>query len=104
MEISNKTESHPEKLEDRPYIRYDPGVEKIPENEEEDIKAVADMINQIQKATWNRTRHGFTGTHARTQGIVKGRLIVSDDLPKHLKQSMFEKGGEYPVVCRYSSE
>ena len=27
-----------------------------------------------------------------------------DDLPKHLKQSLFEHGGEYPVVARYSSE
>ena len=31
-------------------------------------------------------------------------LIVKDDLPKHLKQSMFEHGGEHAVVCRYSSE
>ena len=31
-------------------------------------------------------------------------LIVKDDLPKHLKQSMFERGGEHAVVCRYSSE
>ena len=46
----------------------------------------------------------LAGTHARTQGLVKGKLIVLDDLPQHLKQSMFEKGGEYPVVCRYSSE
>ncbi len=45
-----------------------------------------------------------SGTHARTQGIVKGMLIVKDDLPKHLKQSMFEHGGEHAVVCRYSSE
>ena len=44
------------------------------------------------------------GTHARTQGIVKGMLIVQDDLPKHLKQSMFAHAGQYPVVCRYSSE
>lgn len=44
------------------------------------------------------------GTHARTQGIVKGMLIMDDDLPKHLKQSMFAKGAEHPVVCRYSSE
>ncbi len=35
---------------------------------------------------------------------MKGLLVVKDDLPKHLKQSMFEKAGEYPVVCRYSSE
>ena len=47
---------------------------------------------------------GRSGTHARTQGIVKGMLIVEEDLPKHLKQSMFEKAGEYHVVCRYSSE
>ena len=47
---------------------------------------------------------GLAGTHARTQGIVKGTLIVKDDLPKHLKQSMFDHGGEHAVVCRYSSE
>ena len=46
----------------------------------------------------------LSGTHARTQGLVKCKLIVSDDLPKYLKQSMFAHGGEYPVVCRYSSE
>ena len=46
----------------------------------------------------------LTGTHARTQGLVKGMLSVPDDLPKHLKQSLFEKGGEYPIVARYSSE
>jgi len=45
-----------------------------------------------------------SGTHARTQGLVKGKLIVEHDLPKHLKQSLFADGGEYPVVCRYSSE
>ena len=35
---------------------------------------------------------------------MKGKLVVLDDLPKHLKQSLFEHGGEYPVVARYSSE
>ena len=44
------------------------------------------------------------GTHARTQGLGKGKLTVPDDLPNHLKQSLFEHGGEYPVVARYSSE
>ena len=57
-----------------------------------------------KKATFNKTRHCFTGTHARTQGLIKGKLIVSDDLPKHLKQSLFEERGEYDFVARYSSE
>ncbi|MCJ1369450.1 hypothetical protein MMC20_000661 [Loxospora ochrophaea] len=91
-------------LEDRNYIRYEPGVEKIPPNEAEDIQAVADMINAIQKAQYNKHRHAYGGTHARTQGLVKGKIVVSEDLPKHLKQSLFEHGGEYPVICRYSSE
>ncbi|KAF1990929.1 heme-dependent catalase [Aulographum hederae CBS 113979] len=93
-------------LATRNYIRWDAqGVEKILEGEEKDIQAVADMINAGQRAQFNKNRHVFGGTHNRTQGIVKGTFIVQDDLPKHLKQTeLFEKGGEYPVVCRYSSE
>lgn len=120
MEISNKAEDQ-DAMAKRKYIHWqDEGVEKIPPNEAEDIQAVADQINAMQKAQYNSHRHCYTGTtnpltekvgliivsgtHARTQGIVKGTLIVKDDLPKHLKQSMFEHGGEHAVVCRYSSE
>ncbi|KAL8690212.1 MAG: hypothetical protein Q9218_004294 [Villophora microphyllina] len=100
-----ETEHHIPLLDGNPsYIRWDAeGVEKTPENEEEDIKAVAEMINTIQKAQWNSHRHCYSGTHARTQGLVKGKLIVHDN-PTHLKQSMFDHPAEYPVVCRYSSE
>ncbi|KAG7001437.1 hypothetical protein G7Y79_00031g065520 [Physcia stellaris] len=104
MGISNRPAGE-EDMSKRHYLRWDAeGVEKIPPNEAEDIQAVADMINAIQKAQWNNHRHCFSGTHARTQGLVKGKLVVSDDLPRHLKQSLFEKGGEYPIVARYSSE
>ncbi|TKA52456.1 hypothetical protein B0A49_11025, partial [Cryomyces minteri] len=93
-------------LEGRNYIRWDSkGVENVPEGEQEDIQAVADMINDIQKAQYNSHRHCYSGTHARTQGIVRGTFVVPDDLPKHLKQTeLFQKGGEYEVVARYSSE
>ena len=61
MDICNKSEK-PEALADRKYIRWqDEGVEKIPPNEQEDIQAVADMINAIQKAQWNSHRHCFSG-------------------------------------------
>ncbi|KAI9753252.1 MAG: cell division control protein [Chaenotheca gracillima] len=86
------------------YVRYSPSVEKAPPNETEDIQAVADMINAMQKAQYNNHRHAFGGTHARTQGIAKGELTVPDDLPTHLKQSMFAQGGKYPIVIRFSSE
>ena len=91
-------------LASRNYIRFNSGVEKVPPGEAEDIQAVADLINEAQRRMWNSTRHCYGGTHARTQGLVKGKLIIPDDLPTHLKQSMFAHGGEYPVACRYSSE
>ena len=90
----------------RNYIRWDTsGVEKVPPNEAEDIQAVVEMINHIQRLQFNKSRHAFGGTHARTQGLVKGKFKVEDNLPPHLKQTeLFSKGGEYDTVCRYSSE
>ncbi|KAI9738430.1 MAG: hypothetical protein M1834_008933 [Cirrosporium novae-zelandiae] len=105
MDNTNKETHDPAPLADRHYMRWDDeGVEKIPPNETEDIKAIGELINKLQKVQYNTHRHCYTGTHARTHGIVKGTLVVPDDLPKHLKQTMFAHGGEYPVVCRYSSE
>lgn len=61
MDISNKSENQGE-MADRNYIHWQAeGVEKIPPNEQEDIQAVADMINAIQKAQWNSHRHCFSG-------------------------------------------
>jgi hypothetical protein len=90
----------------RQFIRWDAeGVECIPPNEKEDIQKVANMFNDVQRAFFNKTRHCYSGTHARTQGIVKGKFIVPDDLPPHLKQTeLFASGGEYDAACRYSSE
>ena len=62
MDISNKAE-HQQAMANRKYIHWqDEGVEKIPPNEAEDIQAVADMINGMQKAQYNMHRHCYTGT------------------------------------------
>ena len=62
MGISNRPVREDEDMSKRKYIRWDAdGVEKIPPNEAEDIQAVADMINTIQKAQWNSHRHCYTG-------------------------------------------
>ncbi|KAK5282297.1 hypothetical protein LTR40_003497, partial [Exophiala xenobiotica] len=95
MPISNHAEDQ-SKLEGRDYIRWDDSrVQSKPEGEDEDIKAVAEMINAIQKAQYNSHRHC---THARTQGIVKGTLKTEPNMPPHLKQSMFAEEREWPVL------
>lgn len=93
-------------LAQRNYIRWDaPGVEEVPPSEAEDIKATTEMFNSIQCHYNKLNNHCFGGTHARTQGIVKGQLIVPDDLPEHLKQTeLFRHGGAFELICRYSSE
>jgi len=93
-------------LEKRTYIRWNAkGVEEIPPNEEEDIKKVAEQINDIQRAMWNVHRHCYTGTHARTQGIVQGEFVVHDNLPAHLRQGeLFTKPASYKLLARYSTE
>lgn len=61
MNISNKGEDH-DAMANRKYIHWqDEGVEKIPPNETEDIQAVADQINAMQKAQYNSHRHCYTG-------------------------------------------
>lgn len=60
--MNRTTNSASSDLAHRNYIRWDAeGVEKIPPKEEEDIKAVAEQINCIQKAMFNRGRHCFGG-------------------------------------------
>lgn len=61
MNISNEGED-PAHMVNRGYIHWqDEGVEKIPPNEAEDIQAVADQINSMQKAQYNSHRHCYTG-------------------------------------------
>lgn len=93
-------------LKQRKYIRWDaPGVEEVPANETEDIDAVKELFHGIQCYYSKQNGHCFGGTHARTQGIVKGKLTVPNDLPHHLKQTeLFQHGGEFDFICRYSSE
>lgn len=49
-------------LEGRTYIRWDdPGVEKKPDGEDEDIQAVADMINGAQRAVHKQHKYAYSG-------------------------------------------
>ncbi|KAI0175992.1 catalase-like domain-containing protein [Hypoxylon sp. FL1284] len=95
-----------EDLTSRKYVPWEAdGVENIPPDEEEDTMAVIAQINEMQQRQYNKTRHCYGGTHARSQGFVKGKFIVPGDLPRHLKQTeLFSEAGEYSVACRYSSE
>ena len=65
MDISNHS-AEQKKLASRNYIKWDdPSVEKKAEGEDEDIQAVAEQINAIQKAQYNSHRHCYSGMHRK---------------------------------------
>ena len=88
------------------FIRYDAqGLEPEIADETEKIHALHDLINRVQQKNFARHRHGFRGTHVKTQGIVKGRLTVEPGLPDHLSQGLFADGEcEYDVAIRFANE
>ena len=64
-------------LANRPYIKFSSDVETKPPNEDEDIQAVADMINVIQKAQFNMHRHCYSGEFALQKSIIIMRTLNS---------------------------
>ncbi|KAF2773288.1 heme-dependent catalase [Teratosphaeria nubilosa] len=83
----------------------DPKVEPSIPGEDDLIQGVIDRIHKVQNRNFSHHRHGFRGTHVKTQAIVKGTLTVALDLPPELAQGIFSRAGKtYPVGIRYANE
>ncbi|KAK5687746.1 hypothetical protein LTS10_001886 [Elasticomyces elasticus] len=92
-------------------VRWDdPKVEPNIDGESELIHQVCDTINKVQAhltsaQNFSAHRHGFRGTHVKTQAIVKGSMTVEEGLPTHLAQGLFKNAGKtYPLAIRYANE
>ena len=88
------------------YLAWNaPGVEEIKPDEEETSQKIGVTMNKMQQHNFDQHRHCFRATHVKTQGIVKGKLTVLPDLPKHLQQGLFKTPGKtYDVAARYANE
>lgn len=88
------------------YLRWDaPGVEAPKPNEAETAKKIGETMNRMQQHNFDQHRHAYRATHVKTQGIVKGKMIVLPDSPAHLQQGLFKTPGQaYDVAARYANE
>ncbi|KAF2711232.1 heme-dependent catalase [Pleomassaria siparia CBS 279.74] len=88
------------------YLRWDaPGVESVQHDEEQKARAIGETMTKMQQHNFDQHRHAFRATHVKTQGIVKGKLIVQRDLPTHLRQGLFREPGKvYDIAVRYANE
>lgn len=90
------------------YVKWnDSKVEPEVQDESGKIDNMISLVNSIQEKNFGHHRHGFRGTHVKTQAIVKGTLTVAEDLPSYLAQGMFgaeHSGKTYPMAIRYANE
>ena len=83
-------------------IRYAPEVEQVPADEAETIDKINRMMVGMAETVQQRHGKAMRATHAKATGLLKGELVVLNDLPAELSQGLFAKPGRYDVLVRYS--
>jgi hypothetical protein len=84
--------------------------EQLWPNEQNDIKATADIIETFIKRRQSEGRTDPRGrvrylrdAHAKAHGCVKGDFTVRDDIPEDMKVGVFAEPHQYKTWLRYSN-
>ena len=84
-------------------IRFDPSLES-PSPDEAAVHAdMIETFGRIQNTTFKDYGHAVRGVHAKSHGLLTGRLDVLAGLPPHLAQGAFAVPGGHDVVLRLST-
>lgn len=82
---------------------YHPDYE-VPEDGEAEVHVrLRDTLRGISEKTWEDRGHATRSVHAKSHGLLEGRLRVLDGLPPELAQGLFARAADYPVVMRLST-
>lgn len=84
-------------------VRYSPDLER-PAPEEAQVQAgMIAQFARIQGTTLKDYGHAVRGVHAKSHGLLTGRLTVLDGLPPALAQGLFATPGDHDAVLRLST-
>ncbi|BCM86225.1 catalase family protein [Methylobacterium indicum] len=84
-------------------IRFDSSLEVVQPDEDEVQAEMIRVFRKIQETTLKDYGHAVRGVHAKSHGLLTGRLTVLPDLPPTLAQGLFAAPGSYDVVLRLST-
>jgi hypothetical protein len=84
-------------------LRFSPAVEKIQPDEAETHAQLIETLLKISATTYADGHKALRSVHAKSHGVLKGKLIVRDKLPAVLAQGLFAKPGEYATALRFST-
>ncbi len=85
-------------------IRYTDDLEVVAPDEDAVITETVARMTHLMHEAFEQHRHATSATHAKTHGVVTGRLHVVEDLPRELAQGLFAQPGSYDVLVRFASE
>ncbi|XUY30153.1 catalase family protein (plasmid) [Agrobacterium sp. rho-8.1] len=84
-------------------VRFSPDLEEIQPDEQETIQGLNETFDTILEKTANNCGHAVRSVHAKSHGILQGKLHVKDGLPPELAQGLFAHPGSYTVFMRIST-
>lgn len=84
-------------------IRFTPDVEVITADEQQLIASIVEQMAASSRCAFERHRHAIRDAHAKSNGLLKGELVVHDNLPSALRQGVFAAPRTYAIVARLSS-
>lgn len=84
-------------------IRYHKGAEHRSEHEEQVIASLEEVFVEMAKTVAKDEGHAHRAVHAKGQGLLRGHLMVLEEIPHELRQGLFESAQEYDAVARFSS-
>ncbi|GGC63130.1 catalase family protein [Undibacterium terreum] len=82
---------------------YQPGFEVPEEGEVETIAGMLETLRHISEVTYKDSGHATRSVHAKSHGLLHGKLTVAEGLPPAYAQGIFSKPGNWPVVMRLST-
>jgi hypothetical protein len=83
--------------------RFTPDVEEIQPDEPKTARDLAETMLSISEETYSNSGHAIRSVHAKSHGLLAGRLEVLSDLPPELAQGVFSRPGSREAVVRLST-
>ena len=83
-------------------IRYHQDVEQLQPNEQETLEELSVIFRQIQQHVLAKSGTAKHGTHAKATALLKGTLLIAENLPPELAQGLFARPARYDTLVRFS--
>ena len=84
-------------------LHFSPGMEVPADDEAETIQGLIDTMGKISQTTFEHSGHANRAVHAKSHGLLRGKMKVIDGISAELAQGIFGKAGDYDVVMRFST-